>query len=120
MIACLQATGVLLNGLLRLQWLAKQAAARKEVERAKSSQPGDVEHDPLWYRDRGRNFFNKGDFQSAINAFTAGCTGNDYLASPSPVSLSSNPTSSMCMCSDVRSSKPRPILSSCCHSSQAR
>eukprot|EP00730_Choanoeca_flexa_P001413 TRINITY_DN10624_c0_g1_i6.p1 TRINITY_DN10624_c0_g1~~TRINITY_DN10624_c0_g1_i6.p1 ORF type:complete len:364 (+),score=74.96 TRINITY_DN10624_c0_g1_i6:65-1156(+) len=55
-------------------WLAKQAAARKEVERAKSSQPGDVEHDPLWYRDRGRNFFNKGDFQSAINAFTAGLT----------------------------------------------
>jgi len=37
-----------------LQWLTKQAAARKEVDRAKAAQPGDVEHDPLWYRDRAR------------------------------------------------------------------
>jgi len=37
-----------------LQWLANQAQARKEVERAKASQPGDVDHDPLWYSDRGK------------------------------------------------------------------
>ena len=35
------------------QWLAKQATARKAVNEAKASKPGDVEHDPLWYRDKG-------------------------------------------------------------------
>jgi hypothetical protein len=39
--------------LFKKQWLAKQAAARKAVNEAKAAKPGDVEHDPLWYRDKG-------------------------------------------------------------------
>eukprot|EP00911_Craspedida_sp_UC1_P001640 UC1_evm1s1244 len=54
------------------EWLAQQAAARKEVERAKASKPGDVDNDPLWYSDRGKKFFAQADYRSAVNAFTAG------------------------------------------------
>ncbi|EGD77215.1 hypothetical protein PTSG_08307 [Salpingoeca rosetta] len=54
------------------QWLDKQAAARKAIAEAKGE--GGVEHDPLWYIDKGRSFFRAGDCQSAINAFTSAVT----------------------------------------------
>lgn len=56
------------------EWLAKQAHARKAVQRATEANPTDVEADPLWLRDRGQEFFRLGNFQSAINAFTSAIT----------------------------------------------
>eukprot|EP00042_Codosiga_hollandica_P033087 m.217214 g.217214 ORF g.217214 m.217214 type:complete len:101 (+) comp54106_c0_seq1:734-1036(+) len=53
------------------QWLAKQSAARQAVQEAKSANPGEVERDPLWYKDRGNEFFSSGNIPAAINAFTA-------------------------------------------------
>lgn len=53
------------------EWLAKQDAARKAVHEAKSKEGGDIEHDPLWYKDRGNEFFKAENFPAAINAFTA-------------------------------------------------
>eukprot|EP00043_Microstomoeca_roanoka_P007334 m.70646 g.70646 ORF g.70646 m.70646 type:complete len:237 (+) comp13784_c1_seq3:562-1272(+) len=53
------------------EWLDKQAAARKAIADAKERQGGSIEHDPLWYTDKGREFFRNGDIQSAINAFTS-------------------------------------------------
>ncbi|EDQ90088.1 uncharacterized protein MONBRDRAFT_31996 [Monosiga brevicollis MX1] len=77
------------------EWLEKQAAARKAVEAAKASKPGDVEHDPLWYRDKGRQFFQNEDYQSAINAYTAGLT-----LDPSNASLYSLRAAAHLKCTD--------------------
>ena len=79
-----------------VQWLAKQAAARQAVQDAKRAGDDAIEHDPLWYKDRGKyvlprrtsaagccgcgcvtccsEYFKADNYLGAINAFTAGCT----------------------------------------------
>lgn len=55
------------------EWLSKQMAARKAVNEAKEkAKEGGVEADPLWYKDKGNDFYKTGNYQSAINAYTAG------------------------------------------------
>lgn len=55
------------------EWLANQAAARKAVQEAKQfAKDLGVENDPLWLKDKGNEFFKKGDYKGAINAYTAG------------------------------------------------
>ena len=55
----------------------KYAAARESYEPPKP-QPiqkpeGEVdETHPIWLNDKGKEFYNKGDYESAINAFTEG------------------------------------------------
>eukprot|EP00048_Salpingoeca_helianthica_P018680 m.242785 g.242785 ORF g.242785 m.242785 type:complete len:366 (-) comp26220_c0_seq1:223-1320(-) len=56
------------------EWLARQAEARAAVQRAKERDPTAVDSDPLWLVDRGKEFYSKGDIQSAINAFTEAVT----------------------------------------------
>mmetsp|Transcript_823 Transcript_823/g.2413 ORF Transcript_823/g.2413 Transcript_823/m.2413 type:complete len:345 (-) Transcript_823:1626-2660(-) len=57
------------------EWLANQAAARKAVQDAKQfAKDLGVDNDPLWLKDKGNEFFKKGDYRGAINAYTAGVT----------------------------------------------
>lgn len=54
------------------EWLEKQTRARRAVQDAKKMcDDAGVDHDPLWLKDKGNEFFRKSDFVSAINAFTA-------------------------------------------------
>eukprot|EP00035_Acanthoeca_spectabilis_P023904 m.451469 g.451469 ORF g.451469 m.451469 type:complete len:382 (+) comp20161_c0_seq1:29-1174(+) len=63
------------------EWLANQAAARKAVQEAKQfAKDLGVENDPLWLKDKGNEFFKKGDYKGAINAYTAGITLNSRMA----------------------------------------
>eukprot|EP00040_Diaphanoeca_grandis_P042821 m.266086 g.266086 ORF g.266086 m.266086 type:complete len:381 (-) comp65354_c0_seq1:279-1421(-) len=64
------------------EWLAKQSAARKAVQEAKDkAKNNDIEADPLWYKDRGNEFFKQNNFQAAINAFTAAISLDENMAS---------------------------------------
>lgn len=63
------------------EWLSKQMAARKAVNEAKEkAKEGGVEADPLWYKDKGNEFYKAGNFQSAINAYTAGVALDNKMA----------------------------------------
>jgi len=62
------------------EWLEKQAAARKAVQEAKDAVGSGIADDPLWLKDKGNEFFKMGNFQSAINAFTAAVTLDPNMA----------------------------------------
>lgn len=62
------------------EWLEKQAAARKAVQEAKDAVGSGIADDPLWLKDKGNEFFKAGNYQSAINAFTAAVTLDPKMA----------------------------------------
>jgi len=62
------------------EWLEKQAAARKAVQEAKDAVDSGIADDPLWLKDKGNEFFKAGNYQSAVNAFTAAVTLDPKMA----------------------------------------
>eukprot|EP00039_Didymoeca_costata_P033383 m.42091 g.42091 ORF g.42091 m.42091 type:complete len:367 (-) comp9844_c0_seq1:191-1291(-) len=63
------------------EWLAKQRDAMKQVEEAKKmAKDAGVENDPLWLKDKGNDLFAAGDYQSAINAYSAAVSLDNKMA----------------------------------------